>query len=44
MDRRANNVFDYKDGGIIGNPQIVMPDLIRHPEQAEKYGSRLSPE
>jgi hypothetical protein len=30
--------------GFVKSPRIVMPDLIRHPEQAEFTGFRLLPE
>jgi hypothetical protein len=33
-------IFD----GFAKSPRIVMPDLIRHPEQIEFTGFRLSPE
>jgi len=29
---------------VVKNPQIVMPDLIRHPEPIEFTGFRLSPD
>jgi hypothetical protein len=29
---------------FVKNPRIVMPDLIRHPENIENTGFRLSPE
>jgi hypothetical protein len=30
--------------GFVKGPQIVMPDLIRHPERVDITGFRLSPE
>jgi hypothetical protein len=30
--------------GFVKSPQIVMPDLIRHPERIDITGFRLSPE
>jgi hypothetical protein len=34
----------FKLDGFVKSPRIVMPDLIRHPEQIEFTGFRLSPE
>jgi hypothetical protein len=33
-----------KFDGFVKSPQIVMPDLIRHPERVDITGFRLSPE
>jgi hypothetical protein len=42
-----NHIAQYRTRNIdelVKSPQIVMPDLIRHPEQVEITGFRLSPE
>jgi hypothetical protein len=45
-----NNNFFYRYGcifnldGFAKSPQIVMPDLIWHPERVDITGFRLSPE
>ncbi|MGD8210312.1 MAG: hypothetical protein PVF32_10655, partial [Desulfobacterales bacterium] len=35
---------NLKFDGFLKSPQIVMPDLIRHPERVDITGFRLSPE
>jgi len=36
--------FKFKFDDFVKSPEIVMPDLIRHPEHIEFAGFRLSPE
>jgi len=39
VEHRTSNIDE-----LVKSPEIVMPDLIRHPELIEFTGFRLSPE